>query len=45
MDSSAVQDSKLPLCGIRLCHVCAKPENAVFGVIEEPVSFGRHALG
>jgi hypothetical protein len=45
MDASAAQDSKPPFRSISLCRVYGKPENRAFGVIEEPVTIDRQALG
>lgn len=45
MDTSAAQDSKMPFNCKRLCRVYDKTQNRAFGVIEEPVTFDRQAVG
>jgi hypothetical protein len=45
MDTSEAAEAKPLSITVCLCNVYAKTKNAVLCVIEEPVTFGKHALG
>jgi hypothetical protein len=45
METSVAQDSKSYPSRIDVCSVYVKPKNATAGLIKEPVSFDRQAVG